>query len=160
MATHSHIPAWRIPWTEELGKLQTRGPICYYFCVRSQDVALDQALKVLETNLSTQATSCTHMECLRSSGKSPYNPVKGESRADLWSSSKETTLECQASVSKYLCFSFITCQNPAPPLPTPQPCLTLYNTAFLAPCLTYPVKSGYSFPCPLPPNFCFSVFLF
>ena len=26
MATHSRTPAWRIPWTEELGKLQSRGP--------------------------------------------------------------------------------------------------------------------------------------
>ena len=25
MATHSSIPAWRIPWTEELGKLQSMG---------------------------------------------------------------------------------------------------------------------------------------
>ena len=26
MATHSSILAWRIPWTEELGGLQTMGP--------------------------------------------------------------------------------------------------------------------------------------
>ena len=26
MATHSSIPAWRIPWTEESGRLQSRGP--------------------------------------------------------------------------------------------------------------------------------------
>ena len=26
MTTHSNTPAWRIPWTEELGKLQSRGP--------------------------------------------------------------------------------------------------------------------------------------
>ena len=25
MATHSSILAWKIPWTEELGKLQSRG---------------------------------------------------------------------------------------------------------------------------------------
>ena len=25
MATHSSIPAWRIPWTEELGRLQFMG---------------------------------------------------------------------------------------------------------------------------------------
>ena len=25
MATHSNIPAWRIPWTEEPGGLQSRG---------------------------------------------------------------------------------------------------------------------------------------
>ena len=25
MATHSSIPAWRIPWTEELGGLQSTG---------------------------------------------------------------------------------------------------------------------------------------
>ena len=25
MATHSSIPAWRIPWTEEPGRLQSRG---------------------------------------------------------------------------------------------------------------------------------------
>ena len=25
MATHSRIPAWRIPWTEELGELQSMG---------------------------------------------------------------------------------------------------------------------------------------
>ena len=25
MATHSSILAWRIPWTEELGRLQSRG---------------------------------------------------------------------------------------------------------------------------------------
>ena len=25
MATHSSIPAWRIPWTEEPGKLQSMG---------------------------------------------------------------------------------------------------------------------------------------
>ena len=25
MATHSSIPAWRIPWTEELGELQSKG---------------------------------------------------------------------------------------------------------------------------------------
>ena len=25
MATHSSIPAWRIPWTEELGELQSMG---------------------------------------------------------------------------------------------------------------------------------------
>ena len=26
MATHSSILAWRIPWTEELGRLQSTGP--------------------------------------------------------------------------------------------------------------------------------------
>ncbi|KAM7227750.1 hypothetical protein CapIbe_021447, partial [Capra ibex] len=26
MATHSSIPAWRIPWTEEPGGLQSTGP--------------------------------------------------------------------------------------------------------------------------------------
>ena len=26
MATHSSIPAWRIPWTEEPGGLQSMGP--------------------------------------------------------------------------------------------------------------------------------------
>ena len=26
MATHSSILAWRIPWTEEPGRLQSRGP--------------------------------------------------------------------------------------------------------------------------------------
>ena len=26
MATHSHILAWKIPWTEEPGKLQSVGP--------------------------------------------------------------------------------------------------------------------------------------
>ena len=26
MATHSSILAWRIPWTEESGRLQSRGP--------------------------------------------------------------------------------------------------------------------------------------
>ena len=25
LATHSNIPAWRIPWTEEPGRLQSRG---------------------------------------------------------------------------------------------------------------------------------------
>jgi len=25
MATHSSIPAWRIPWTEEPGRLQSKG---------------------------------------------------------------------------------------------------------------------------------------
>ena len=25
MATHSSIPAWKIPWTEEPGRLQSRG---------------------------------------------------------------------------------------------------------------------------------------
>ena len=25
MATHSSIPAWRIPWTEETGRLQSMG---------------------------------------------------------------------------------------------------------------------------------------
>ena len=25
MATHSSIPAWRIPWTEEAGRLQSMG---------------------------------------------------------------------------------------------------------------------------------------
>ena len=25
LATHSSIPAWRIPWTEEPGRLQSRG---------------------------------------------------------------------------------------------------------------------------------------
>ena len=25
MATHSGVPAWRIPWTEKLGGLQPRG---------------------------------------------------------------------------------------------------------------------------------------
>ena len=26
MATHPSIPAWEIPWTEELGRLQCKGP--------------------------------------------------------------------------------------------------------------------------------------
>ena len=26
MAPHSSIPAWRIPWTEESGRLQSTGP--------------------------------------------------------------------------------------------------------------------------------------
>ena len=25
MATHTSIPAWRVPWTEKPGKLQSRG---------------------------------------------------------------------------------------------------------------------------------------
>ena len=25
MATHSNVPAWRIPWTEEPGRLQSMG---------------------------------------------------------------------------------------------------------------------------------------
>ena len=28
MATHSSILAWRIPWTEEPGRLQSMGPQC------------------------------------------------------------------------------------------------------------------------------------
>ena len=27
MATHSSTPAWKIPWTEELGRLQFRGSL-------------------------------------------------------------------------------------------------------------------------------------
>ena len=36
MATHSSVPAWEIPWTEELGRLQS---------VRSQRVEHDLATK-------------------------------------------------------------------------------------------------------------------
>ena len=31
IATHSNILAWRIPWTEELGGLQSSGLIFIYF---------------------------------------------------------------------------------------------------------------------------------
>ena len=38
MATHSHIPVWRIPWTEGPGGLQSRG---------SQRVRHDRRLSIL-----------------------------------------------------------------------------------------------------------------
>ena len=44
MATHSSIPAWKIPWTEEPGRLQSKRVAesdtteCTHECYRSVDV--------------------------------------------------------------------------------------------------------------------------
>ena len=48
MATHSSILAWKIPWTEELGGLQSKGP---------QRVRHDLATKIKTTCLITQHLS-------------------------------------------------------------------------------------------------------
>ena len=42
MATHSSIPAWRIPWTEEAGRLQSMG---------SQRVSHDRVTKHAHTHI-------------------------------------------------------------------------------------------------------------
>ena len=34
MATHSSILAWRIPWTEEPGRLQSMGRVFFFFSLR------------------------------------------------------------------------------------------------------------------------------
>ena len=50
MVTHSSIPAWRIPWTEEPGRLQSMG---------SQRVGRDRATNATTTNeLETRVTEC------------------------------------------------------------------------------------------------------
>ena len=36
MATHSSILAWRIPWTEELGRLQSMGSQKNWTCLRTR----------------------------------------------------------------------------------------------------------------------------
>ena len=48
MATHSSILAWKIPWTEELGGLQSMGP---------QRVRHDLVTKTKPTGLITQHLS-------------------------------------------------------------------------------------------------------
>jgi len=52
MATHSSVLAWRIPWTEEAGRLQ-------YWAVK--DKFLNLTLSKL--NNSTLATSCEELTC-------------------------------------------------------------------------------------------------
>ena len=46
MATHSSIPTWRIPWTEELGRLQSMG---------------SQKRQTLLKQLSTHALVCRNI---------------------------------------------------------------------------------------------------
>ena len=50
MATHSSILAWRIPWTEESGRLQSMG---------SQRVGHDWATKRLSTRASAAGSPCS-----------------------------------------------------------------------------------------------------
>ena len=51
MATHSSILAWRIPWTEEPGKLQS---------MRSQRVWTRMGDQHTHTHTHTRARACTH----------------------------------------------------------------------------------------------------
>lgn len=98
-------------------------PMCCYFFPSLQDAALNQALKVLETNLSTQATPGTHMEPTQAQGN--HLTVKSRERAERTSglSPKETKPQCQASVSRCMVFPwpgllFLICHlsKPYPPV--------------------------------------------
>ena len=51
MATHSSIPAWRIPWTEEAGGLQSMG---------SQRVSHDRATKHAHTHIENWNVLVSH----------------------------------------------------------------------------------------------------
>ena len=47
MATHFSILAWKIPWTEDPGKLQSRG------------------LQRIRCDLATEHAPCMHVQCFR-----------------------------------------------------------------------------------------------
>ena len=51
MATHSSIPAWRIPWTEEAGRLQSMG---------SQRVSHDRVTKHAHTHIENWNVLVSH----------------------------------------------------------------------------------------------------
>ena len=80
MATHSRILAWRIPWTEELGGLQSTGPkesdtterLHFHF---HPNLTHDCGHKLCVCTLSVQlfATPCNPM---------PGSPVTGFSRQE------------------------------------------------------------------------------
>ena len=60
MAAHSSIPAWRIPWTEQPGGLQSAG---------SQRVGHDWATSLSLFNIDTRASPvASGKECTRSAG--------------------------------------------------------------------------------------------
>ena len=63
MATHSSILAWRSPWTEEPGGLQSLG---------SQRVGQDGATK--------RSTACTHIDTSIQTGCTFCNPIKSLSK--------------------------------------------------------------------------------
>ena len=52
VATHSSILAWKIPWTEETGRLQSMG---------SQRVGHDSATKIHRVNLQCALVSGVHI---------------------------------------------------------------------------------------------------
>ena len=54
-ATHSSIPAWRIPWTEEPGGLQSMGPqspVQQYTCMLIQEVQKGSYSKAILSKVS------------------------------------------------------------------------------------------------------------
>ena len=66
MATHSSIPAWRIPWTEEPGGLQSTG---------SQRVPQRTRLKQLPTCTHTPSLSLTSGDQKPPSVQPPYSQM-------------------------------------------------------------------------------------
>ena len=73
MATHSSILAWRIPWTEEPGRLQSMG---------SQRVGLDSATDTFTFNTVTSAPFGSSIRCFFLSLSQPSTPLSVLSRAD------------------------------------------------------------------------------
>ena len=83
MATHSSIFAWRIPWTEEPGELQSMIPIWdYELGGRSLSVKENQCTSFLQTrpNQSVHLSSC----------RSSHTP---SALGSLWGTQKESSVQ-------------------------------------------------------------------
>ena len=73
MATHSNNLAWRIPWTEEPGRLQSMG---------SQRVRHDSAADTFTFNTVTSAPFGSSIRCFFLSLSQPSTPLSVLSKAD------------------------------------------------------------------------------
>ena len=94
MATHSSILAWRIPWTEEPGELQSMG---------SQRVGLDWASKYSTQHIPIcRSYACTPHQSYSSA---LYSSAKhsGEDPAILWDSLGSFPLSCRLNSESFPC---------------------------------------------------------
>ena len=77
MATYSSILAWRIPWTEEPGRLQSI-PLLF----------LDWLLLRHLSQLAFDCIACSFLSCtdpLRESDYNPHNPLTTPPTPESWS---------------------------------------------------------------------------
>ena len=96
-ATHSSTPAWKIPWTEEPGGLQSMG---------SQRVGHDWATSLSQLNSSTSEIAWIQQDELR---ESRFRNQSSVIRLPSNSNSATYWLGAQANFTS-ICFAFLICE--------------------------------------------------